>query len=114
MLWLWLWWDGSRRRRLPFERRRRCRSCSAARARAPLPATAAHATTKLNVQAWGKALGSPTPGQLCTSSSLHPRPITLSTDLDETLENLILDQLDVSAYGPELLDPEAELDHIFD
>lgn len=36
------------------------------------------------------------------------------TDLEETFENLILAQLDLSTYGPDLLDPEAELDHIFD
>jgi len=36
------------------------------------------------------------------------------TDLEETIENLILDGLDVSRYGPDLLDPDAELDHIFD
>lgn len=30
------------------------------------------------------------------------------------MENLILDGLDVSQYGPELLDEDAELDHIFD
>ena len=35
-------------------------------------------------------------------------------DLEETMENLILDGVDVSRYGPELLDPDAELDHIFD
>jgi hypothetical protein len=36
------------------------------------------------------------------------------TDLEETFENLILAQLDLSRYGPSLLDPDAELDHIFD
>ena len=36
------------------------------------------------------------------------------TDLEETFENLILDGLDLSRYGPALLDPEAELDHMFD
>jgi hypothetical protein len=36
------------------------------------------------------------------------------TDLEETFENLILAQLDLSSYGPSLLDPDAELDHIFD
>ncbi len=36
------------------------------------------------------------------------------TDLEETMENLILDGLDVGGYGPDLLDPEIELDHIFD
>eukprot|EP01026_Neomeris_dumetosa_P019331 TRINITY_DN17796_c0_g2_i5.p1 TRINITY_DN17796_c0_g2~~TRINITY_DN17796_c0_g2_i5.p1 ORF type:complete len:506 (+),score=83.99 TRINITY_DN17796_c0_g2_i5:87-1604(+) len=36
------------------------------------------------------------------------------TDLEETFENLILDRLDLSAYGPNILDPEVELDHYFD
>ena len=36
------------------------------------------------------------------------------TDLEETMENLILDGIDVGRYGPELLDPDAELDHMFD
>lgn len=36
------------------------------------------------------------------------------TDLEETFENLILDGLDLSRYGPDLLDPDVELDHVFD
>jgi hypothetical protein len=36
------------------------------------------------------------------------------TDLEETFENLILDALDLSTYGPALLDPDVELDHVFD
>jgi len=36
------------------------------------------------------------------------------TDLEETFENLILDGLDLSPFGPELLDPDIELDHVFD
>jgi NAD(P)H-nitrite reductase large subunit len=36
------------------------------------------------------------------------------TDLEETFENLILDGLDLSQYGPDLLDPDIELDHVFD
>ena len=36
------------------------------------------------------------------------------TELEETFENLILDQLDLSSYGPALLDPDVEIDHIFD
>lgn len=36
------------------------------------------------------------------------------TELEETFENLILDGLDLSMYGPALLDPHMELDHIFD
>lgn len=36
------------------------------------------------------------------------------TGLEETFENLILDGLDLSQYGPALLDPDIELDHMFD
>ncbi|WIA12757.1 hypothetical protein OEZ85_006392 [Tetradesmus obliquus] len=36
------------------------------------------------------------------------------TDLEETFENLILDGLDLSQFGPQLLDPDIELDHVFD
>ena len=36
------------------------------------------------------------------------------TDLEEVMENLILDGLDVGGYGPDLLNPEIELEHIFD
>jgi NAD(P)H-nitrite reductase large subunit len=36
------------------------------------------------------------------------------TGLEETFENLILDGIDLSAYGPALLDPDVELDHMFD
>lgn len=36
------------------------------------------------------------------------------TGLEEALENLILDRLDVGMYGPSLLDPDFELDHVFD
>lgn len=35
-------------------------------------------------------------------------------ELEETFENLILDGLDLSQYGPALLDPDIELDHVFD
>lgn len=36
------------------------------------------------------------------------------TDLEETFENLILDGLDLSAIGPHILNPDIELDHVFD
>lgn len=36
------------------------------------------------------------------------------TDLEEVFENLILDGLDLSSYGPALLDPNMEIDHMFD
>lgn len=55
--------------------------------------------------------GCASPRQVMHAQPAAPR---LPADLDETLENLILDQLDVSAYGPDLLDPDAELDHVFD
>jgi NAD(P)H-nitrite reductase large subunit len=36
------------------------------------------------------------------------------TGLEETFENLILDQLDLAGLGPALMDPDVELDHVFD
>lgn len=36
------------------------------------------------------------------------------TELEDTFENLILDGLDLSTFGPSLLDPNIELDHVFD
>ena len=36
------------------------------------------------------------------------------TDLEEVFENLILGGIDLSPYGPEILDPEAELEDYFD
>lgn len=36
------------------------------------------------------------------------------TDLEEVFENLILNQLDISALGPEMLDPEIDLADYFD
>ena len=36
------------------------------------------------------------------------------TELEETFENLILDRLDLAGLGPALLDPDVELDHVFD
>lgn len=36
------------------------------------------------------------------------------TQLEEAFENLILDGLDVSRYGPALLDPDEGIDHVFD
>ena len=45
-----------------------------------------------------------------------PPPLVspFAADLEEVFENLIMDQLDVGAYGPALLDPDFELDHVFD
>ena len=36
------------------------------------------------------------------------------TDLEEVLENLILSGIDLSRYGPEMLDPEVDLEDYFD
>ena len=36
------------------------------------------------------------------------------TGLEEAFENLILDGLDLSGIGPELLDPDIDVDAIFD
>lgn len=36
------------------------------------------------------------------------------TGLEEVMENLIMDGLDLSGLGPRLLDPEVDLDDIYD
>ena len=36
------------------------------------------------------------------------------TDLEETFENLILDGVDLSSYGPSLLDPDVDVEDYFD
>ncbi|XP_018007351.1 pyridine nucleotide-disulfide oxidoreductase domain-containing protein 1 [Hyalella azteca] len=36
------------------------------------------------------------------------------TDLEETFENLILNQMDLSAYGEDLLDPDVDIEDYFD
>ena len=36
------------------------------------------------------------------------------TDLEETIENLILNQTDVSCYGIDILQPDFEIDDYFD
>lgn len=36
------------------------------------------------------------------------------TDLEETFENLILNQMDLSSYGEDLLDPSVDIEDYFD
>ena len=36
------------------------------------------------------------------------------TDLEETFENLILNQIDLSVYGVDLLDPNIDIEDYFD
>ncbi len=36
------------------------------------------------------------------------------TDLEETFENLILNQMDLSHYGADLLDPNIDIEDYFD
>ena len=36
------------------------------------------------------------------------------TDLEETFENLILNQMDLSAFGVDLLDPNIDIEDYFD
>lgn len=36
------------------------------------------------------------------------------TDLEETFENLILNQLDLSAYGEDILNPNIDIEDYFD
>jgi NAD(P)H-nitrite reductase large subunit len=36
------------------------------------------------------------------------------TDLEETFENLILNRLDISAFGADILDPDIDVEDYFD
>ena len=36
------------------------------------------------------------------------------TDLEEVFENLILSSIDLTRFGPEILDPEVDLEDFFD
>lgn len=36
------------------------------------------------------------------------------TDLEETFENLILNQMDLSPYGEDLLNPDVDIEDYFD
>ena len=36
------------------------------------------------------------------------------TDLEETFENLILNQIDVSAHGEDLINPDIDIEDYFD
>jgi hypothetical protein len=36
------------------------------------------------------------------------------TEMEETFENLILNQLDISRYGENLLNPDIDIDDYFD
>jgi len=36
------------------------------------------------------------------------------TELEETFENLILNQIDVSAYGEDLINPDIDIEDYFD
>jgi NAD(P)H-nitrite reductase large subunit len=36
------------------------------------------------------------------------------TDLEETFENLILNQIDVSPYGADLINPDIDIEDYFD
>ena len=45
---------------------------------------------------------------------IHGALLIGETDLEEMLENLILNQMDVSAFGVHLLDPNVDIDDYFD
>eukprot|EP00894_Picocystis_sp_ML_P005256 jgi/Pico_ML_1/55773/g1415.t1 len=46
---------------------------------------------------------------------IHYSKLCICTgELEEVFENLILDKLDLSPFGPDLLDPRVDLDAIFD
>lgn len=45
---------------------------------------------------------------------LHGAVLIGETEMEETFENLILNQLDVSQYGVDLLNPDLDIDDYFD
>jgi len=45
---------------------------------------------------------------------VHGAVLVGETSLEETIENLILNQLDVSRHGEHLLDPDVDIDDYFD
>lgn len=45
---------------------------------------------------------------------IHGALLIGETDLEETLENLILNQMDVSSFGEHLLDPDIDIEDYFD
>lgn len=60
-----------------------------------------------------------TPGQeyvkvVVHDGKIHGALLIGETDLEEMLENLILNQMDVSAFGVHLLDPDVDIDDYFD
>ena len=51
---------------------------------------------------------------LSSASNLQGAVLIGETELEETFENLILDGIDLSQYGPEFMDPEIDLQEVFD
>ena len=45
---------------------------------------------------------------------LHGAVLIGDTEMEETFENLILNQLDISQYGENLLNPDIDIDDYFD
>ena len=45
---------------------------------------------------------------------MHGAILIGETELEETFENLILNQMDLSIYGEDLLDPNIDIEDFFD
>lgn len=45
---------------------------------------------------------------------VHGALLIGETELEETFENLILNQIDVSAYGEDLINPDIDIEDYFD
>ncbi len=45
---------------------------------------------------------------------IHGAVLIGETDLEETLENLILNQMDISQFKDHLLDPDIDIEDFFD
>ena len=51
---------------------------------------------------------------IVSEGKLHGAVLIGETEMEETIENLILNQLDVSRYGENLLNPDIDIDDYFD
>ena len=48
------------------------------------------------------------------AGKVHGAVLIGETEMEETCENLILDQLDISHFGENLLDPDIDIEDFFD
>ena len=51
---------------------------------------------------------------IVANGKLHGAVLIGDTDMEETFENLILNQLDISRFGENLLNPDIDIEDYFD